>query len=47
MVLVDADVPRDASNEHLTWMLQAMEMVCTHVYVGKRIQVLIFRLRRL
>jgi hypothetical protein len=47
MVLGDTDYPEDASNRHLAWMLQAMEMVCTHVYVGKGIQVLICRLRRL
>ena len=31
MVLGDADYPEGASDEHLAWMLQAMEMVCAHI----------------
>jgi hypothetical protein len=45
MVLGDALYPEDASDEHLAWMLQAMEMVCTHIHIGK-ISVLIYRLRK-
>jgi hypothetical protein len=45
MVLEDSEYLGEASDEHLAWMLQAMEMVCTHIYVGK-VRVLMCRLRK-
>jgi hypothetical protein len=45
MVLGDTDYPESASDEHLAWMLQAMEMVCAHIYI-EIIHVLIYRPRK-
>ena len=43
MILGDTD-DIEASDEHLAWMLQAMEMVCTHTYAG--VHILICRRRK-
>jgi hypothetical protein len=32
MIVGDTDEIEEASDEHLSWMLQAMEMVCTNTY---------------
>jgi hypothetical protein len=32
MISGDTENIEEASDEHLAWMLQAMEMVCAHTY---------------
>jgi len=34
MIVRDTDKVEEASDEHLSWMLQAMEMVCANTYAG-------------
>jgi hypothetical protein len=41
----ETDVFEEVSDEHLAWMLQAMEMVCAHIYVS--VLILMCRRRKL
>ena len=34
MVSGETAILEEASDEHLAWMLQAMEMVCAHIYIA-------------
>lgn len=33
MVSGETGILEEAPDEHLAWMLQAMEMVCAHIYI--------------